>query len=92
MAVPSARNSAVGVSLHRTIQLCDLPGLERISKVHPGFELASRMVRMALDPVSKVTSGRCNTHSAVLHGTVDFSTTILEEVETSAIRRVANWR
>jgi hypothetical protein len=90
MAVPSARNSVVGVSLHRTIQLHHLPGLERMSKVHPGFELASRMVRMALDPVSKVTSGRCNTHSAVLHGTVDFSTTILEEVETSAIRRVAS--
>jgi hypothetical protein len=30
------------------------------------------------------------THSAVLQGTVDFSTTILEEVETSAILRVAS--
>ena len=30
------------------------------------------------------------THSAVLQGTVDFSTTILELVETSAILRVAN--
>lgn len=25
-----------------------LPGLDKMSKVHPGFELASRMVRMAL--------------------------------------------
>jgi hypothetical protein len=30
------------------------------------------------------------THSAVRHGTVDFSTTILEEVDTSAMRRVAS--
>jgi hypothetical protein len=36
--------------------------------------------------------GDAATHSAVRHGTVDFSTTILEEVETSAIRRVASWR
>ena len=48
MAVPSARNS----------------GLERISNLQLGLELASRMVRM---------------DSAVRHGTVDFSTTILEE-------------
>jgi hypothetical protein len=32
------------------------------------------------------------THSAVRQGTVDFSTTILEVVETSAMRRVASWR
>jgi hypothetical protein len=29
-------------------------------------------------------------HSAVRHGTVDLSTTILEEVDTSAMRRVAS--
>lgn len=59
MAVPSAKNS----------------GLERMSKWQPGFELASKMVRI---------------DSAVRHGTVDFSTTILEEVATVAMRRVAN--
>ena len=58
-AVPSARNS----------------GLDRIWKVMPGRELASRMMRML---------------SAVLHGTVDFSTTILGDVAISAIRRVAD--
>lgn len=57
MAVPSARNS----------------GLERMSNLSPGRELASRMVRMEL---------------AVRQGTVDFSTTILEEVATAAMRRV----
>lgn len=89
MAVPSARNS----------------GLERMSKVQPGFELASRMVRMALREVSAGCKEMADyddngedqsvgerTHSAVLHGTVDFSTTILLEVETSAIRLVASWR
>ena len=59
MAVPSARNS----------------GLERMSKRVPGFELASRIVRI---------------DSAVLQGTVDFSTTILFEVATAAMRRVAD--
>lgn len=59
MAVPSARNS----------------GLERISNLQLGFELASRMVRM---------------DSAVRHGTVDFSTTILEERAMVAMRRVAS--
>lgn len=48
-------------------------GLERISNRRPGCELASRMMRML---------------SAVRHGTVDFSTTILEEVATAAILRV----
>ena len=57
IAVPSAKNS----------------GLERISNLHPGRELASRMVRI---------------DCAVRHGTVDFSTTILEDVATVAIRRV----
>jgi hypothetical protein len=50
-------------------------GLERISNLQLGFEFASRMVRM---------------DSAVRHGTVDFSTTILEELATEAIRRVAS--
>jgi hypothetical protein len=50
-------------------------GFERISNRVLGFELASRMVRM---------------DSAVRHGTVDFSTTILDEVAVAAIRRVAN--
>lgn len=45
-------------------------GLERISKRSPGRELASRMVLM---------------EDAVREGTVDFSTTILEEVETWAM-------
>ena len=36
--------------------------------------------------------GKAGAYSAVRHGTVDFSTTILDEVETSAIRRVASWR
>ena len=81
MAVPSAKNS----------------GLESISNVHPGLEFASRMVRIDLSMCLACTqvfcwSKRCKTYSAVRHGTVDFSTTILEEVETSAIRRVANWR
>jgi len=49
-------------------------GLDRMSKRQLGLELASRMVRM---------------DSAVRHGTVDFSTTILDEVATEAIRRVA---
>lgn len=48
-------------------------GLERMSKRSPGRELASRMIRIDW---------------AVRHGTVDFSTTILEEVATDAIRRV----
>lgn len=50
-------------------------GLERISKRACGLEFASRMVRI---------------DSAVRHGTVDFSTTILLEVATWAIRRVAS--
>jgi hypothetical protein len=50
-------------------------GLERISKWQPGLEFASRIVRI---------------DSAVRHGTVDFSTTILEDVATAAIWRVAN--
>jgi hypothetical protein len=49
-------------------------GLERMSKRHPGLEFASRMVRI---------------DSAVRHGTVDFSTTIFEEVAMCAMRRVA---
>lgn len=77
----------------KRVECLDSPGLERISKVHPGLELASRMVRMAL-PVRVVSRSLAHgaTHSAVRHGTVDFSTTILDEVETSAIRRVASWR
>lgn len=50
-------------------------GLERISNLQLALELASRMVRM---------------DSAVRHGTVDFSTTILEERATEAMRRVAS--
>ena len=42
-------------------------GLERISKRQLGFELASRIVRI---------------DSAVRQGTVDFSTTILDDSET----------
>lgn len=49
-------------------------GLERMSKRQLGLEFASRMVRM---------------DSAVRHGTVDFSTTILDEVATLAICLVA---
>jgi hypothetical protein len=45
-------------------------GLERISKRQLGFELASSIVRI---------------DSAVRQGTVDFSTTILDEVATLAI-------
>lgn len=56
-AVPSARNS----------------GFERMSKRRPGFELASRIVRIDW---------------AVRQGTVDFSTTIFELVATDAMRRV----
>ncbi len=77
MAVPSARNS----------------GLERMSNVQPGRELASRIVRIDLESrrVSRADGvASAGTHSAVRHGTVDFSTTILELVETSAIRRVAS--
>jgi len=48
-------------------------GLERMSKRRPGRELASRMVRIDW---------------AVRQGTVDFSTTILDEVATEAMRRV----
>jgi hypothetical protein len=48
-------------------------GFERMSKRRPGRELASRMVRI---------------DCAVRHGTVDFSTTILDEVATEAMRRV----
>lgn len=44
-----------------------------MSNLHPGLEFASRIVRM---------------DCAVRHGTVDFSTTILDEVATVAIRRV----
>jgi hypothetical protein len=44
-----------------------------MSNRHPGRELASRMTRI---------------DDAVRHGTVDFSTTILEEVATVAMRRV----
>ena len=50
-------------------------GFERISKRVPGRELASRIVRI---------------DSAVRQGTVDFSTTILLEVATAAIRLVAD--
>ena len=50
-------------------------GLERMSKRQLGLELASRMVRI---------------DSAVRQGTVDFSTTILDDVATSAMRRVAS--
>ena len=50
-------------------------GLERMSKRVPGLEFASKMVRI---------------DSAVRHGTVDFSTTILDEVATAAMRRVAD--
>ena len=50
-------------------------GLERMSKRQPALEFASRMVRI---------------DSAVLQGTVDFSTTILDEVATAAMRRVAD--
>ena len=59
IAVPSARNS----------------GFERIWNRQPGFEFASRMVRI---------------DSAVRQGTVDFSTTIFDEVAMAAIRRVAS--
>ena len=45
-----------------------------MSNRQPGLEFASRMVRI---------------DSAVRHGTVDFSTTIFEEVATAAIRLVA---
>jgi hypothetical protein len=74
-----------------------VPGLERMSKVQPGLELASRMVRMDLSRVSTTAGGRYQVGWETLrltrrYGTVDFSTTILEEVETSAIRRVASWR
>jgi hypothetical protein len=48
-------------------------GFERMSNRRPGRELASRMVRI---------------DCAVRHGTVDFSTTILDEVATEAMRRV----
>ena len=50
-------------------------GFERIWNWQSGFELASRIVRI---------------DSAVRHGTVDFSTTILDEVATAAMRRVAS--
>ena len=50
-------------------------GLERMSKRQPGLEFASRMVRI---------------DSAVRHGTVDFSTTILDVSAMSAILRVAS--
>ena len=50
-------------------------GLKRISNLQLALELASRMVHM---------------DSAVRHGTVDFSTTILEERATEAMRRVAS--
>src|SRR5882762_3412558 len=50
-------------------------GLDRMSNWQLGLEFASRMVRM---------------DSAVRHGTVDFSTTILDESETNAMRRVAS--
>lgn len=73
-------------------EMFSLPGLERMSNVHPGFELASRMVRIALLISAVPVRLPDSTHSAVRHGTVDFSTTILLEVDTSAIRRVANWR
>ena len=46
-----------------------------MSNLQLGLELASRMVRI---------------DSAVRHGTVDFSTTILEERATVAMRRVAS--
>jgi hypothetical protein len=48
-------------------------GFERISKRSPGRLLASRMMRM---------------EEAVRQGTVDFSTTIFDEVATEAMRRV----
>jgi hypothetical protein len=50
-------------------------GFDKISNRAFGLELASRIVLM---------------DSAVRHGTVDFSTTILDEVATAAIRRVAS--
>lgn len=50
-------------------------GLDKISNRVFGLELASRIVLI---------------DSAVRHGTVDFSTTILDEVATAAIRRVAS--
>lgn len=46
-----------------------------MSKRIPGFELASRIVRI---------------DSAVRIGTVDFSTTIFDPVATAAMRRVAD--
>ena len=49
--------------------------MESMSKRMPGFELASRIVRI---------------DSAVRMGTVDFSTTILEAVAIAAMRRVAD--
>lgn len=49
-------------------------GFDRISNLMVALEFASRMRRI---------------DSAVLQGTVDFSTTIFEEVATRAIRRVA---
>lgn len=48
-------------------------GFDRMSNRSPGLELASRIVRI---------------DCAVRHGTVDFSTTILDEVATVAILRV----
>ena len=48
-------------------------GFERMSKRRPGRELASRMVRIDW---------------AVRQGTVDFSTTIFEDVATDAMWRV----
>ena len=50
-------------------------GFDKMSNRAFGLELASRIVLM---------------DSAVRHGTVDFSTTILDEVATAAIRRVAS--
>jgi len=54
--------------------LCKNSGLERMSKWQLGLILASRMVCM---------------DSAVWHGTVDFSTTILKEVAIEAICQAA---
>lgn len=50
-------------------------GLDKMSNRQFGRELASRIVRI---------------DSAVRHGTVDFSTTILLELATAAMRRVAS--